>query len=199
MGGWGSGWHRASAPLVERCKKIDLADLKKHKATLDEGEGVSMSEALVSLRYPGLRLRYWAKHPDGRQHYLDEVVPFAYTPTQFGGQRQWLLCPSCHRRVRVLYGGKRNLFRCRKCYGLVYRSTRERWDERAERQAYNLAMKMCGGDRKLYDGDTLPDKPKRMRWETYWRLEEKFYNLKELWELGAEHKIMGILRRATCQ
>ena len=42
-------------------RKIDLADLKKHKATLDEGDGVSMSEVLVALRYPGLRLRYWVR------------------------------------------------------------------------------------------------------------------------------------------
>ena len=25
----------------------------------------------------------WARHPDGRQVYLDEVVSFAYTETQF--------------------------------------------------------------------------------------------------------------------
>jgi hypothetical protein len=27
MGGYGSGWHRQSAPIVELCEKIDLADL----------------------------------------------------------------------------------------------------------------------------------------------------------------------------
>ena len=73
-----------------------------------EGEGVALVSALVSHRYPGLRLRYWAWHPDGRELYLDEVVPFAYTPTQFGGQRQWLNCLGCSRPVRVLYGGKRH-------------------------------------------------------------------------------------------
>jgi hypothetical protein len=46
MGGWGSGYRGPSARLVEQCAKIDLADLiKKHKTTLDEGEGVSMSGA----------------------------------------------------------------------------------------------------------------------------------------------------------
>ena len=107
MGGRGSGWHRKSAPIVERCEKIDLADLRQHSDTFAEGEGVALCSVLVSHRYPGLRLRYWARHPDGRELYLDEVVPFAYTPTQFGGRRQWLKCLGCDRRVRVLYGGKR--------------------------------------------------------------------------------------------
>ncbi len=196
MGGYRSGWHRSSARLVERCEKIDLADLKKHRATLEEREGVvlkSACSALITLRYRGLRLRYWARG----QGYLDEVVPFAYTPTQFGGQRQWLVCPHCKRRVRVLYGGKRNLFRCRKCYGLVYRSTHLAWHERADTQADKLALKLCGGDRKQYDGETFPDKPKWMRWATYWHLEERYYDLKHKWELGVMHKIMGIVRRAT--
>ena len=188
MGGLGSGWHRSSARLVEQCEKIDLADLREHRATLEEREGVvlkSARSALITLRYPGLRLRYWVRG----QGYLDEVVPFAYTPAQFGGQRQWLVCQSCRRRVRILYGGKRNLFRCRKCYGLVYLSTRAPWDERAERQANALALKLCGGDRKLYDGETFPPKPKRMRRATYHRLEQKFYDLKDLYELGGALKI----------
>ena len=102
MGGYGSGWHRQSAPIVERCEKIDLADLKQHSATFAEREAVALGSALVSHRYPGLRLRYWAKHPDGRELYLDEVVPFTYTETQFGGRRQWLSCLHCRRRVRVM-------------------------------------------------------------------------------------------------
>ncbi len=123
MGGWGSGWRRPSQPIVELCAKIDLADLKKHRATLEDGEGVSVAGALITLCHPGLRLRYLARHPDGRVLDIDEVAAFAYTSTPFGGRRQWLLCPHCQRRVRALYGGKRHLFRCRKCYGLVYRST----------------------------------------------------------------------------
>ncbi len=40
-----------------------------------------------------------------RELYLDEVVPFAYTPT--GGSSSCAL--HCKRGVRVLYGVKRNL------------------------------------------------------------------------------------------
>jgi hypothetical protein len=33
-------------------------------------------------------------------------VTFAYTPTRFGGQRQWFRCLKCHRRCRKIYGGR---------------------------------------------------------------------------------------------
>jgi hypothetical protein len=41
MGGFRSGWQGASAPVVERCEKIDLADFKQHSDTFAEGEGVA--------------------------------------------------------------------------------------------------------------------------------------------------------------
>lgn len=45
MGGLGSGWHRSSARLIERCEKIDLTDLKEHRATLEERDGVVLKSA----------------------------------------------------------------------------------------------------------------------------------------------------------
>ncbi len=114
--------------------------------------------------------------------------PFVYTPTQFGGRRQWLSCLGCRRRVRVLYGGKKNRFRCRKCYGLVYRSTRQAWPDRADTMGDKIALKICGGNHDLYDGDEFPEKPKCMRWETYWRLENRYYDLKDMWAAGLMQK-----------
>ncbi len=103
MGGLGSGWHRPSKPTVDRREKIDLADLKEHWATLEEREGGVLKaarSALIHLRHAGLRLRYWVRHPDGHEFYLDEVVRLVHTETQFGGRREWLVCPHCaHRPV----------------------------------------------------------------------------------------------------
>ena len=162
---------------------------REYSATFAEGEAVALPSVLLSTTYSGMRLRYWAKQY-GREAYLDEVVPFTRTPMQSGGQRQSLECLGCGRRVRVLYGGKRNLFRCRKCYGLVYRSTRQTWSDRADSQADKLALKICGGDREIYDGDEFPEKPKRMRWETYRQLEERFYDLKDMCAAGMMANIM---------
>ena len=45
----------------------------------------------------------------GRRH--NELVPFAYTPTRFGGRQQWLRCLKCGRGCPKIYGGR--YFRCR--------------------------------------------------------------------------------------
>jgi hypothetical protein len=54
------------------------------------------------------------------------------TPTQFGGQRRWLVCPlvvagvPCHRRAAKLYlPSSGRYFGCRKCHDLTYRSCQE--------------------------------------------------------------------------
>ena len=35
---------------------------------------------------------------------VDELVPFVYTPTKFGGRRRWLSCLKCGRGCRKIYG-----------------------------------------------------------------------------------------------
>ena len=64
------------------------------------------------------------------------------------------------------------------------------WSDRADSQADKLALKICGGDREIYDGDEFPEKPKRMRWETYRQLEERFYDLKDMCAAGMMANIM---------
>ena len=44
---------------------------------------------------------------------------------------------------------------------------------------------MAGGRRELVDGDEFPEKPKRMRWTTYRRLEERYYRYMEGWAAAA--------------
>jgi hypothetical protein len=145
LGGYGSGWQGSSAPTVEslRKRKLDLADLER-RGLVNEGDQISLASALVELRWNGLKLYYWANQSD----YTNELVPFD----------GWLSCPRCGRRCRILYRAQR--FRCRECCGLVYQSTRETWPDRADTQANKLALKICGGDRELYDGDEFPPKPR---------------------------------------
>ena len=175
MGGFRSGWQGSSAPTVESLRKLDLAELERLELR-NEGDQKALGSTLVELRRNGLLVRYFASRSS---EYAEELAPFVYTPTQFGGRRRWLSSPRCHRRCRVLYRAQR--FRCRKCLGLVYQSTRETWRQRALSQADKLAMRMAGGRRELFDGDEFPEKPKRMRWATYWRLENRFYDLKDEW------------------
>jgi hypothetical protein len=37
--------------------------------------------------------------PDGTKTRIDELVPFTYTVTMFGGRRQWFMCLKCGRRA----------------------------------------------------------------------------------------------------
>jgi hypothetical protein len=48
----------------------------------------------------GLHLLYWVTGSNGERSSINEFVPFAYTPTRFGGRRQWLMCLKCGRRCR---------------------------------------------------------------------------------------------------
>ena len=72
---------------------------------------------------PYIRLRYTVTDSEGDSTDYDDQVFLASTPCHFGGVRWWFTCPSCGRRVGILYlpsGGK--LFRCRHCYDLSYQS-----------------------------------------------------------------------------
>ena len=175
MGGWGSGRPGSGRATVEQFRKIDLAALARINLN-NPGDGQAIGSTYVELRPSGLRIMYF--HPDR----VEEFVPFTYTATQFGGRRRWLECPRCRRRCRVLYRAQR--FRCRKCLGLVYEFTRASWYQRVIDQADKLAYRVAGAAAAVYERDDFPDKPKRMRWTTYHRLEERYYRYMQAWAIG---------------
>jgi hypothetical protein len=129
-----------------------------------------------------VRLIYQIKDRNGLPVKVDELVAFSYTPTMFGGRRQWLRCLKCGRRCRKVYGGR--YFRCRLCYRLRYASQRERSDQRAMGQANKIAKRLhdkwSGATEDAYD---FPPKPPRMRWATYNRLEARYDDLQNRWAI----------------
>ena len=97
---------RVPAPLKQGC----------HRSTL-------ISQIMLRCMSPQLALPgqlYWLIEPNGKRISIDELVPFRYTATRFGGRGQWLTCLRCRRRCRRLFG--RRYFRCRQCHGLQYAS-----------------------------------------------------------------------------
>jgi len=86
------------------------------------------------------------------------------TPCNFGGERPWLRCPECGRRAAILYANER--FLCRLCHDLAWPVTREKELERAAR-ALARTCRLLG----VKPGFRIPlgQKPKGMRWKTYWR------------------------------
>jgi hypothetical protein len=47
----------------------------------------------LAAQQAGVRLIYHTKNANGERVDVNELVPFTYTPTRFGGQRQWFCCP----------------------------------------------------------------------------------------------------------
>jgi uncharacterized protein YukE len=135
---------------------------------------------MMAAQQDGVRLLYHTKDGNGAPVDVNELVTFAYTPTRFGGQRQWFRCLKCYRRCRKLYGGR--YFRCRLCYDLRYASQREDAAQRALSRAQKIAKRlhaMWAGTTE--EGYEFPPKPPRMRWVTYERLEKQYDRLQDRW------------------
>jgi hypothetical protein len=199
MGGFGSGRPSLSA-TCEDCRNIDLAWLRQ-RGMLQPGRYSSLtwscggeqagSIALVA-QHDGVRLLYQTKDYDGSPVDVDELVPFTYTATMFGGRRQWLRCLKCGRGCRKIYGGR--YFRCQLCHRLRYASQRVRPDQYASDRARKLAKRLHdkwgGATEDEYD---FPPKPPRMRWATYNRLEAQYDDLENRWASGIMARF-GIVR-----
>jgi hypothetical protein len=57
-------------------------------------------EISLAAQANGVRLLYRLTGRDGTKTNINELVPFAYTATMFGGRRQWFMCLKCGRRCR---------------------------------------------------------------------------------------------------
>ena len=72
---------------------------------------------------PYVRLVYSVTDREGKRTDYDYQVSLVTTPCNFGGVRYWFGCPSCGRRVAVLYLAPGDVyFRCRHCNNLSYHS-----------------------------------------------------------------------------
>jgi hypothetical protein len=201
MGGLGSGRRGyGSAPTCEGTCSIDLAWLRRHRM-LEPGRiptitwsigGERTGEISLAAQTNGVRLLYNITGRDGTKTSINELVPFAYTATMFGGRRQWFMCLKCGRRCRRIFGGR--YFRCRQCYGLAYASTREPPHQRAIDRADRL-RKRVGGGRGAFDGEDFPPKPPRMRWRTYRRLQQQYEELLGRWTVGVMAGTAQLLER----
>lgn len=97
---------------------------------------------------------------------IAQTVQLQATSCTFGGTRQWFACPSCNRRVAIIYGAGR-LFSCRRCKGLSYGTQTENADDRALRRA-NRIRKHLGWVPGVIHGHG--PKPAGMHWLTFERL-----------------------------
>ena len=192
MGGYGSGRSGGSLKAGET-KSVDIRYLRSNGylklgnrirltwSVGDEERGhiwITPYENKIVLDY---KVRSY-----GEQEWTTvlEDVFFTWTPCNFGGQRAWLSCPGCNRRVAVIYaGGKR--FLCRHCYGISYASQCETDMDRQLRKSQKIRRKLCVGESVL---DPVIFKPKGMHQKTFDRLRWKL-------EYSEQASILALARR----
>jgi hypothetical protein len=101
---------------------------------------------------------------------IRQAVLLETTPCTLGGGRPWFCCPTCSRRVAVIYG-KGRLFACRRCKGLVYASQAEDGGDRAARRA-DLIRKRLGWPAGIFN--PVGGKPTGMHWSTFRKLTAEY-------------------------
>ena len=121
--------------------------------------GIRAAEGHIALSY--------AYSPQGRPaEAVNQTVWMETTLCTLGGHRRWFTCPTCAKRVALLYGAGR-LFACRQCKRLAYASQSEAEDDRASRRAERI-RKRLGWPAGILNGPG--GKPKGMHWKTYDKL-----------------------------
>jgi hypothetical protein len=185
MGGYMSGfWRSRDARRCERMHSIDLSWLAKEgslrlgaSGTLRWSRNGRETGSISYTMMPGsLRLNYRTRGHREAWEDVQEDIPFAWTHTEFGGQRRWFRCPRCGRNCRIVYGGAR--FRCRLCHRLTYNSQYEPAWERPLTRAQDVRMKL-GASGSIED--PFPPKPKGMHWRTYDRMVAKDRAAQRIW------------------
>lgn len=120
---------------VEGARSISITFLKRHgylnkgehwKGTSTwsrHGEVIASVDHSINADNSSIQFMYSFTHEeDETKKYQNYSVPIVCTPCHFGGVRYWFLCPSCGKRVGVLYLAGKYVFACRGCWNLTYES-----------------------------------------------------------------------------
>ena len=89
------------------------------------------------------------------------------TKCHFGNTRPWFSCPTCHKRVAVLYCARSTLM-CRTCGQINYASQQMTELDYKLRQVAFRRERLGAGDMFLHKLSRI-DKPKYMRYTTYFQ------------------------------
>lgn len=164
MGGYGSGRSSYSIKTtVESIKKFDIRGVRKRGHFISSSIRYKMGEDFITLKC------HYRSSQGAERETVEKIVYFVKTPCNFGGYRLWLLCPSCSRRVAILYCPSRH-FLCRHCCNLTYTSQQECREDRLRRKARKI-RKRLGASNNLFE--PILFKPKYMHQKTFDRLRKE--------------------------
>jgi hypothetical protein len=178
MGGIGSGRYLrwAGRDTIDQCPQIAIGDIPKVKLLCGEIVSVinwsigGQSVGGVSV-YGGddfITLKYTVAKNDNEPERIEQKINLTYTACHLGGSRPWFSCPDCDRRSGVLINAG-ELFSCRKCCELPYKSQMESDTDRAARRIRKVQNRL--GNTDWYNVlDVRFPKPLGMHWKTYDRI-----------------------------
>lgn len=180
MGGFGSGRFRNSKrKTTNEVFGLDVRSVaylpRLDNLWFDIGDEANP----LAVRGAGDELSFGLRTPRG----VSEIgqTQLVWSSRHLGGAQPYFICPEsrCGRRVRILHI-KNNQLACRSCSSLSYESQHEEPHLRLLKRAGRLRSRLGGEARAMAP---LPQKPKRMRQETYEKVSEEILTL--------EHKALG--------
>jgi hypothetical protein len=160
--------NRTSTSFTIEKLASDCLDVRflRRKGFFDEG-WVTLGASLKWPRIARMRIVRSRLILDLRGHSAPQNIRVSWTKVHLGGERPWLHCPHCERRVARLCRGLGGYF-CRACVGNPpYASQRLSAQGRAHYRACKLRVRLDGS---AQPSAPFPERPKRMHRRTYHRL-----------------------------
>jgi hypothetical protein len=103
-----------------------------------------------------------------------QQIRVSWTHCQLGGQRPWMHCPSCGKRVAKLLKGLGG-YLCRSCIGdPLYACQAKSTYGRIHFELCKIRLQLGG---MASPTEPFPERPPRMRWKTYERLKARALEL----------------------
>jgi len=186
MGGYGSGrYGYGSKMTTEESKEIDIRLMKKRNSLNPGYQGIwswsCRDEHSGSISYKThedkIELHY-SIGSDGDKQEINQSIYLGKTACNYGGHRNWFICPWCGYRCEVIYLHQK-YFKCRKCADLAYWSQQEGVQDRMYRKARKIRKKLIPKQYPDYyfNPNDMTDrpifKPKGMHQKTFDRLRYK--------------------------
>lgn len=198
MGGIGSGRrsrHNGN-PVTSEATPLDVRKIAR-EGLLVPGSSFSwrwlangQKVAGISIRVESDQSMLLSFHKRGTDDVVEQRVQTQTSPCHLGGQRYWLTCPKCGKRVAVLYAPG-HTFACRLCGGLTYATQKEDAGDRASTRVNKIRRRLGWTTGILND---TGGKPKGMHWATYRQLKSQHDSLLQI-SLENMGRKLGILNK----
>lgn len=192
MGGYGSGGHNMRKSSTNYCPRIDSfwfnaiipamceKDIDEKTTNIEWNNGAKISLTILKDKIVA-NYNYRANDYDEWNN-IKEKFYLSQLSNNYGGNRYYLICPSCNNRFRFLYI-RNGYFRCRNCNKLNYPMSRKGKNDIPAikmQTILNNKFKINTKDLSYMDmADYVPIKPKGMHWVTYHKWLEKLEEAQE--------------------